>query len=79
MAELAKAGRHVHVIHGEDDATCSVECGVALTKKFANVTLARIPGAGHMSVVLGRERELARELEAQILGGSNDCMEPHVT
>ena len=68
MTQLAKAGRHVHVIHGEDDATCSVECGVALTRKFPNVTLSRIAGADHMSVVLGREQELAQELEAQILG-----------
>ncbi|KAG0587619.1 hypothetical protein KC19_2G178400 [Ceratodon purpureus] len=68
MTELAKAGRHVHVIHGEDDGTCSVECGVALTRKFTNVTLSRIPGADHLSVVLGREQELAQELETQILG-----------
>lgn len=68
MAELAGAGRRVHVIHGEEDGTCSVECGVALTRKFSNVTLSRVPGADHLSVVLGREPDLARELETQILG-----------
>lgn len=70
MAKLANAGRHVHVIHGEDDMTCSVECGIALSQKFSNVMLSRIPGADHLSVVLGREQELARELGAQILGHS---------
>ncbi len=66
MKALQKAGKHVRVIHGEKDRTCPLQCGLDLEKNYSNVSLSVIPGANHISVLLGREKQMAQELEEEI-------------
>lgn len=67
MKALQKAGKHVRVIHGDDDNICPLQCGVDLKGAYSNVSLSVIPGANHVSILVGREHHMALELEEEIL------------
>lgn len=67
MKALQKAGKHVRVIHGDDDNICPLQCGVDLKRTYSNVSLSVIPGANHVNILVGREQHMALELEEEIL------------
>ncbi|KAG0625349.1 hypothetical protein M758_2G047600 [Ceratodon purpureus] len=65
MKALEKAGKHVRVIHGDNDNICPLQCGLDLEKNYSNVSLSTIPGANHINILLGREKQMAQELEEE--------------
>jgi pimeloyl-ACP methyl ester carboxylesterase len=66
MKALQKAGKHVRVIHGDNDSICPLQCGLDLEKNYSNVSLSLIPGANHINILLGREKQMAQELEEEV-------------
>lgn len=67
MKALQNAGKRVRVIHGDNDNMCPLQCGLDLRKGYSNVHLSVVPGANHVSILLGREQLMALELEEEIL------------
>lgn len=66
MKVLQKAGKHVRIVHGDNDNICPLQCGLDLKKTYSNVSLSVVPGANHVSILLGREKQMARELEEEL-------------
>ena len=66
MEVLQKAGKHVRIIHGDNDNICPLQCGLDLENNYSNVSLSVIPGANHISILLYREKQMAQELEEEI-------------
>ena len=70
MRILQTGGQRVKLIHGDNDPICPLQCSLALSQRFSNVSLTVLPGANHLTSVLGRERDLALELGQEILRAS---------
>ncbi|CAM6074334.1 unnamed protein product, partial [Sphagnum tenellum] len=67
MRILQEQGQRVRIIHGDSDSICPIQCSMDLSQCYSNVVLSVIPGAGHLTVVVGREHDLATELTQEIL------------
>ncbi len=67
MRILQEQGQRVRIIHGDSDCVCPIQCSMDLSQCYSNVVLSTIPGAGHLTVVVGREHDLATELTQEIL------------
>lgn len=53
----------VALIHGADDQVVPVECSYNIKLKVAHAEIKIVNNADHSTVVLGREKALAKELE----------------
>lgn len=56
----------IQVVHGRHDVLCPYESGEAMQARFENVHFKGLPDANHVTVVLGREGQAARDVEVQI-------------
>lgn len=63
---LRRAGVPISVVHGRHDIVCPYESGEAMQARFGNVHFKGLPDANHVTVVMGREAQAAREVEAQV-------------
>ncbi|PKA54219.1 cardiolipin-specific phospholipase [Apostasia shenzhenica] len=61
---------HVTVIHGRDDDLLPVSCSAAVKSRLPRAHLRVVDGKDHITIVVGRQRAFARELE-QIWAGTN--------
>lgn len=67
MNSLLKSEKHVRVIHGDKDDICPLQCSLDLSQHYSNVSLSTIKRANHITVVLGREEAMAKDIEEEIL------------
>ncbi|MQM08960.1 hypothetical protein Taro_041820 [Colocasia esculenta] len=63
LEALSGSGIPAKVIHGSKDQVVPLECSYSVKSRAPFLDLQVIPGADHISVVLGRERDFTRSLE----------------
>lgn len=66
MNSLLKSEKRVRVIHGDNDDMCPLQCSLDLSQRYSNVSLSTIKRANHITVVLGREEGMAKDIEEEI-------------
>jgi len=64
LEAVAAAGIPVQVVHGADDQVVPVECSRHLKAKLPRAKLRVMDRRDHSTVVLGRERDFAKEVKA---------------
>eukprot|EP00252_Welwitschia_mirabilis_P011396 TRINITY_DN2562_c0_g1_i2.p3 TRINITY_DN2562_c0_g1~~TRINITY_DN2562_c0_g1_i2.p3 ORF type:complete len:121 (-),score=14.36 TRINITY_DN2562_c0_g1_i2:145-507(-) len=53
----------VMLLHGKKDKLVPFQCSLDIKRRLGSAELILLENADHLSVILGRERELAQELE----------------
>ncbi|KAA0043684.1 monoacylglycerol lipase abhd6-B [Cucumis melo var. makuwa] len=64
LDELTKAGIKIEIYHGNGDVVAPIECSYNLKKKAVDATVNMVRNANHQTIILGREREFAQDLES---------------
>lgn len=64
LDELTKAGIKIDIYHGNRDVVAPIECSYNLKKKAVDATVNMVRNANHQTIILGREREFAQDLES---------------
>lgn len=54
---------NVTIIHGRDDEVLPVKCSIAVKSKIPRANVRIIDNKDHITVIVGRQKEFARELE----------------
>lgn len=63
LETLRTAKVKINVIHGTRDQIVPIECSINIQKQVQEAEIDMIANADHSSVVLGREKDLTRDLE----------------
>lgn len=63
LENLMKDGVKICVIQGDNDKVIPLECGKNIKSKVPNVEISIISNAGHLDVIMGREKDFTRDLE----------------
>ncbi|OAY44452.1 probable lysophospholipase BODYGUARD 4 [Manihot esculenta] len=63
LENLMKDGVKICVIQGDNDKVIPLECGKNIKSKVPNVEISIISNAGHLNVIMGREKDFTRDLE----------------
>lgn len=62
----------VHIFHGKDDELIPVECSYNVQSKVPRAKVKVVENKDHITIVVGRQKTFARELEEIWKGSSDD-------
>ncbi|GFP91092.1 hypothetical protein PHJA_001253200 [Phtheirospermum japonicum] len=75
LVALTAAGVKIRVVQGTEDEVVPLECSFNMKMKVPEIELEIVPNADHSTVILGRTKDLTRNLESLWVSSTDELMQ----